>query len=349
MQRIGLFVAGFHWSGSGAVADWLEGHDAIISTPASEAAFGEIRAVNYGMRNLLLAAERPRLYGERLGRLAICPDSAIWPNLLGTLLQLQRPFPAPLLGITDLLYTAVARHHLTPRISQYLPMLNSQLGQDFREDADYLSIVNNLAEVLREGVCRCPSRWDVVRSSEVSEAVSELVALFADRLQSNGTIHLFNNTISARYARQYHLINTKWFPRQVILFVSRDPRDQFAELVRFSGSTFSFSVRRFIAGYHRYHREVQDIVNEYAADPRRIVRLISFESFVHDSDDSRKRLHDELQRVWNEVGLKGSWQSGTFDPKASIGNIGIWKKSKMKRQMRMITTQLSEHLSQHTE
>ena len=70
-QRLGIFVAGFRWSGSGAVSDWMAGRAALRQAPNSEASFGEIRAINYGLRNSLLAAEGPRPFGERRAGIAI--------------------------------------------------------------------------------------------------------------------------------------------------------------------------------------------------------------------------------------------------------------------------------------
>ncbi len=89
-SNLGIFIAGYRWSGSGAVSDWLAGHDSLCRVEGSEAAFGEIRAINYGLRFLVQTAAGRIPYGERFGRWALCPDPLLWPKILGPALTLKR-------------------------------------------------------------------------------------------------------------------------------------------------------------------------------------------------------------------------------------------------------------------
>src|SRR6056297_2629263 len=87
---LGIFVAGYRWSGSGAVSDWLAGHSDLCRVKESEEAFGEIRALNYGVRYLLLSAAGEVPFGERIGRWALCPDPKMWTAVLGRSLSMER-------------------------------------------------------------------------------------------------------------------------------------------------------------------------------------------------------------------------------------------------------------------
>src|SRR6056297_2118847 len=163
-KGLGIFVAGYRWSGSGAVSDWLGGHSALCRVRDSEAAFGEIRALNYGLRFLLLTAAGRIPYGERLGRWALCPDPNWWPEVLGPPISRERGRLSTLYLLLDRLYFSVARFKIIPPVHEYKRLLDSQLGVDFRYDQEYLLTVRQLVRVLRSFTRRSQSSGQQIHS-----------------------------------------------------------------------------------------------------------------------------------------------------------------------------------------
>jgi len=362
-SNIGIFIAGYRWSGSGAVSDWLAGHSGLCRVEGSESAFGEIRAINYGLRYLVLTAAERISYGERFGRWALCPDPELWNEILGAPLTNSRGKAAFLYTMADILYFMAARFHITPSVSRYKQLLDSQLGMDFRSDNEYLESITKLTDSLRNYMQ--DQKNNDGTGPEQDKAVryhtSRILSLFYDRLSNNGKIVIFDNAISGLSPELFNLLDPAFFPGQVIIFVRRDPRDQFAELVKYSGSTFSFSVGKFIRQYRHTREKTNQYIEEASGQDKgcsRFIRQVSFEDFVLNTDKVRTRLKDDLQEFWKPFGMKEikKWNNGSpdvevadglnglFNPEKSKVNIGIWRSAGLPRQMQRITNELSEFI-----
>ncbi len=343
-QRLGIFVAGFRWSGSGAVSDWMAGRAALRQAPNSEASFGEIRAINYGLRNSLLAAEGPRPFGERLGRHALCPDNTLKRQILGAPLSASRgALVGTALNLADLIFTSGARFRIIPGMHMYEHLINHQLGKNFREDEEYLTIVRRFQETLRASIRGPGARLTLSEHPDIVAAASDLIALFYDRLSSEDRIPIFDNAFSGLYPRLFDIISPERFQKQIIVLVKRDPRDQFAELVKYSGGTFPFMGGSFIKTYAQRIDRVKNFIRKAEGSPHRSVRLIDFESFVLDTDGVRSKLDAELNAALSEFGLDSRPAEQKFFPERSAKNIGVWKGSFWKREIAQISKELSDY------
>ncbi len=354
-KRLGLFVSGFRWSGSSAVADWLRDFERFAGFPGSKRAYGEVRALNYGVRNLARTAESYCLCGEQLGRYALCPDRRLRSRILGRALNLERAGLGLVLRSMDLAFTVVARAGVTPPFSRYPDLLHSQLGRDFRGDEAYLHAVAEFAGTLRRFVrknrrtrARSGPAVASARAADdpgVRRTASRLVALFYDRLvAARGRLPVFDNVFSGQYPGLFDLISPEIFRQQVILFVTRDPRDQFVELVRYSPKNFAFQVKRFVAQYRRDRERAARFVGSRTDNWVRFVRMLPFEAFVASAHGEREALAEELARFWAHSGIQGCWSPKRFKASRSMQNIGVWKSAGLRRQVRYITQELSEYL-----
>lgn len=368
---LAVFTAGYRWSGSGAVSDWLGGHEDLCRVNGSEAAFGEIRAVNYGLRYLVQTAAGRIPYGERLGRWALCPEPEMWPEILGGTLTRERGALSGLYALVDYVYFTAARFHVIPRVTKYKQMLDTQLGMDFRNDEEYLQLVTDLNGALREYMRRKREEkysFGPEHDEPVRLAASRILSLFYRRLGQDGRVLIFDNAISGLNPELFHLLHPSYFSGQVIIFVRRDPRDQFAELVKYSGSTFSWSVGKFIRQYRNLQEKGKMFLDSVSPETSsmdesgcsRFIRQVSFEAFVLDKDDTRTRLKEDLQEFWASYGIKyvKDWSEGSsdvelvdganglFNPEKSKVNIGIWRNAGLTRQMQRISNELSEYIEE---
>ncbi len=372
-SHLGIFIAGYRWSGSGAVGDWLAGHDGLCRVEGSEAAFGEIRALNYGLKYLFQTAAERIHYGEKLGRWALCPDPRKWDEVLGPPLTRERGKFAGLYGLADALYFSAARFHVIPGVKKYRDLLDAQLAGDFREDKEYLRLVDDLVSVLREWMKNRYGRSEEVLeyNNSVRLAASRLLSLFYRRLGGGSKALIFDNAISGMNPELFHLLHPSIFPGQIIILVRRDPRDQFAELVKYSGSTFSWSAGHFIRQYRSVQEKTIHFLDEASGESgfspsgkdwegARFIRRISFESFVLNRNDARTRLKDDLQEFWKPFGVREQevWKEGhpgeevadgmnrLFNPGSSRVNIGIWRDAGLDRQMERISGELAEYIEE---
>ena len=372
-RHLGIFVAGYRWSGSGAVSDWLAGHDDLCRVEGSEAAFGEIRAINYGLRFLVQTAAGRIHYGERLGRWALCPDPTLWNKILGSPLTRERGSLSVLYTLVDALYYSVARLNVIPSVTKYKDLLDAQLGRDFRTDREYLDTVTELTKVLRKYMQRKNKQREEEISfagpegdEEVRYTASQLLSLIYQRLSTNNRVLIFDNAISGLYPELFNLLDPSIFSGQVIIFVRRDPRDQFVELVKYSGSTFPWSVGKFIDQYRKTQEKTKKFIESISSLSKFsdkegctiFIRQISFEAFVLNKDNIRTSLKDDLQQFWEPFGIEkiSNWNTaspetaledgmnGLFNPEKSKLNIGIWRTSGLKSQINRIANELSEYI-----
>ena len=340
----GLFVSGYRWSGSGAVIDWLSGCPGLSVAPEDLAPLGEIRALTYGIRDLFAVATGGIRLGERIARAALCPDKAVARTTLGA------GEAGPVMHALDTVYTIAVANRLRPPITMYKHYLDAQLGSDFRYDQEYLRAVSRFADALRgarhsDNPCSHSAlRW----------AISNLLCLMGTRVAPAGSTHVFDNALPAARPEMFELIDPTVFPVRVVILVARDPRDQFVELVEHSNSTFSWSYTSFIQRYREARRRTDAFLARRKQQPgpgREMYRCVSFEDFVLNVRSIQDDLQTQITTLLNPSGTDGAampqhWISDRFNPEESARNIGIWKRSALKRQIRAIEYSLPEYLYQ---
>ena len=160
INRLGIFTAGFRWSGSSAVSDWLESFSAIRKPEGCEAAYDEIRALNYGLTIFLKTIMRKYYVGEKLARYSMCPDKSEWKRFFGEPLYKSKGIYAPFIAAADSFFMAAAASRLTPGLDMYGPLLERQLGVSYKEDAEYLKIVSNFTEAVRHASKQKYDSWE---------------------------------------------------------------------------------------------------------------------------------------------------------------------------------------------
>jgi hypothetical protein len=139
-NQFGIFISGFRWSGSSALSDWLESFPSLRKPLESDAPYGEIRALNYGLNYLLKTAEGLRPFGESLGRYALIPERKLWSEVFGKSLSSERGMSSLPMRLSDQALMSVARFRLNPPLSSYGPLLNTQLGKEFQKDEHHPDI-----------------------------------------------------------------------------------------------------------------------------------------------------------------------------------------------------------------
>ncbi len=341
-SRMGIFVAGYRWSGSSAVGDWLEDYRCLSRPPGTGVSDGEVKALNYGLQNLLLIAEGKNLLGEHLARCALCPDKSLWPEVLGPPLLHESGLAARSAALFDRALMLGARKFLRPGLAHYPVLLREHLGKDHAQDHEYLETVSRLVQTLRQNLSSITSSGS--EQELLSQAASKFIALFYDRqLQLTGTLPVFDNAIAGANCRYFSLLHEGIFPKQAIFLVRRDPRDQFAEQVRFSARTCSWMIRRFVRQYLDNHSCTMRFIKAQKDNPGKIVRLIPFESFVLDPG-FRADLSSDLEKMMARCSFSVARQENCFDPEQSRGNIGVWKQSGFKSQVEFISRELRPFL-----
>ena len=345
-NRVGLFISGFRWSGSSAVSDWLESFSAIRKPPDSIIANDEIRALNYGLTFFLKAAEKSLLYGEKLARYSMWPEKKMWKTVFGKPLALERGALSLPLYFLDTLFMAAAKKRLNPGIDAYEKLLCSNLNvRDYRLDTEYLERLRELTEAVRYAVKVSSPSWSSLKEDrKLKSAVSGFLVLFYDRLGSSESIPLFDNAFSGLTPRFFDLVGINHFRHQLIIFVVRDPRDQFAEQVRYSTKTFPFMARKFASDYRLLLQGAKEYAVSCVDVPGRTVKIISFEDFVLDRDNTRSDLKMLVGKYLDQAFIKYSFDNVRYDPEKSRQNIGLWKTSAMKKELALVEKMLPEYI-----
>ncbi|OHD14705.1 MAG: hypothetical protein A2Z96_05825 [Spirochaetes bacterium GWB1_48_6] len=164
-------------------------------------------------------------------------------------------------------------------------------------------------------------------------------------------IPIFDNAFSGINPDLFRLLSPELFSRKVLLLVRRDPRDQFADLVRYSGSTYPWNVRSFIKQYRIAQYRTAQFLERMRDEPGTMVRLLGFEEFVLDSSGARTALQADLRLFWEQDGFgpSGLWGQGAFHPEISAKNIGLWQESRHHGAMKLISRELREYLVPESE
>lgn len=340
-RRLGIFTSGFRWSGSSAVSDWLSRYGALVKPAGTESTIGELRALNFGVQNLLLVAEGKIVFGERLARWALYPDPRQWRSLFGRSLYRARGLKGGVDKLIDQAILGLLKGKLRPRLEYYRSLLDDHLGSNALVDDQYIELVRELVAALQRFIDGGPI--PVEESPELAGACSGLFALFYDRLASREAIPVFDNAIAGMNARYYRLLTPEFFEKQLIYLVHRDPRDQFAEQVKHSVRTLPFMVDTFIRDYRANVATTQALVEHFRRDPKRSVHSVSFEEFVC-SPSFRMNLADEVCSLLADFDLPTDLAQGDFNADQSRRNIGAWKSADLGRQMNRIVTGLGKHL-----
>ena len=343
IERIGIFTAGFRWSGSSAVSDWLESFSVIRKPEGCEASNDEIRALNYGLTIFLKIILSKYYVGEKLARYSMCPDKENWKRFFGDPLYRNKGIFTPFIAAADSFFMSAAASHLTPGLDMYKPLLDLQLGSSYEKDSEYLKAVSDFTEAVRNAVKNKYNTWgEVSKDRSLSGAVSAFFALFYDRYIKRGYVPVLDNAISGLNPHFYDLVSSEYFKKKVIIFVVRDPRDQFAEQVRFSAKTFSFMARRFVSDYRKKYEKTSEFVSSMKDSADSDVYLISFEDFVSNKNNLRGKMESSLSEYLENLNLKNSFDSAVYSAENSFRNIGVWKNSGMKSEMELIGRELKQ-------
>jgi|GEM_PF-5255097 len=334
-DRTGLFILGFRWSGSGAVVNWLTDHTPLVCPP-----LGEIMALNYGLTNFLRITEGQALHAESLARQAMWPQRQQWPELFGRSLHCHRPANWCLAGLADGVSRLVLPQLIKPVWQSFEPRLNAQLRHPYANDREYMEAVKALMNALHEAMARRP-RISPLETEAVRRTVNQMFALFYDRWAENEQIPIFDNAITGRTIRYLNLLDSSYFQRRIVIFVRRDPRDQFTELVRLSKGTWAGSVHRFISEYRNRNTEALAYLSRHHDNDEVHAHMIDFEAFVLNPHGVRERLAEDIARKIQQPMQLRTGTRSVFAAQQSQRNIGVWKKGdKLSWQMRTITRQL---------
>ena len=120
--------------------------------------------------------------------------------------------------------------------------------------------------------------------------------------------------------------STKYFLNRKIVLVTRDPRDQFAELKHFKMVT---CVDGFIDWYKEMQRHLKQIKNP-------IILHLRFEDFVNEYKET-------VDALCNHVSLNSKTVS-SYEPNLSKKNIGKYKKILSQQEVDVIERSLSEYI-----
>jgi len=120
--------------------------------------------------------------------------------------------------------------------------------------------------------------------------------------------------------------STKYFLNRKIVLVTRDPRDQFAELKHFKMAT---CVDGFIDWYKEMERRLKKIKNP-------IILRLRFEDFVNEHKET-------VDILCNHVSLNSKTVS-SYEPNLSKKNIGKYKKILNQQEIDLIEHNLSEYI-----
>ena len=120
--------------------------------------------------------------------------------------------------------------------------------------------------------------------------------------------------------------STKYFLNRKIVLVTRDPRDQFAELKHFKQAT---SVDGFIDWYKEMQRHLRQFNNP-------IILRLRFEDFVNEYEEI-------VDVLCNHLSLNSKIVSN-FEPNRSKKNIGKYKKILSQQEVDVIERSLSEYI-----
>jgi hypothetical protein len=120
--------------------------------------------------------------------------------------------------------------------------------------------------------------------------------------------------------------STKYFLNRKIVLVTRDPRDQFAELKEIKKAT---SVEEFVNWYKEMQRRLKEIKNP-------TLLFLKFEDFVNKNEKMVNILCDHLSL--------NSCVRSSYQPNLSKKNIGKYKKFLNQKETEIIQDNLSEYI-----
>lgn len=274
--RCAVFVNGSSWSGASAIVDWIRNSHCFVKFPGQE-----IKAIGRGILALLEKLEKESVIGQRIAKRAFMPNSSIWPSVG---LDGLRSRVDAVDRVHELVYLLLKRTALqTPAGQSFGEKLDDVMRRPYLNDEVYMQIVRELAKTLR-------SYSEYKTKDAVLDIVSDLVSYIHDKWTDYG-IPVFDNAF-VRDTVRYTKLATSKIDKRAYLFVVRDPRDQYAEVLN---ARFIPLMRRsaFRKSYKRFYRDVRRLCHE-RLNSNEICRVIPFERFVLNVDGFRSRLADEL-------------------------------------------------------
>jgi len=127
----------------------------------------------------------------------------------------------------------------------------------------------------------------------------------------------------------------KYFNNVKVIVIDRDPRDIFNEVSQFSSSPTS-PVKNFIT----YFKSQRDAVKRFPKS--NFILDIKFENLINNYET-------EVERVYKFIGVKSNnhkKKKQFFNPENSVKNVGIWRKRKDSKEIMLIEKELKEYLYQ---
>lgn len=329
-DRIGVFVCGSGFSGSSAVTDWLCDSSAFYYIPGQE-----IKAVGRGAIGLLNFRGAKKRRGLYQAKRALYPDPSSWSDVHLNSGWLRTSWRSPA-DIEDMIYTAVsdiARTCLNRvvKLNTKEPAetkLSAALGKPFLEDHEFRIKVNDFAIACE----RNPHMNDEI----VMDKFSSIISHFHDAWRENG-IPVFDNIIFRSNIRYIKHIGSPQFKRKLVFFVYRDPRDQYAEIVK--GNYLPLlRLRKFCESYKRVLTVASQEENKQNDTTMWIA--IPFEDFLLNDKNLRIRIEKHISDFLKyEIPLEPA-KGPLFHP--IISNVGKWKTILARRQARTLENELGQ-------
>ena len=157
--------------------------------------------------------------------------------------------------------------------------------------------------------------------------------LFVPLLEKNRKTHVILDQAVAplNYKEEMNFIrNSK------LIIVDRDPRDNYADLIRIGawGLSQSHDVRLYLAMHSSMRRNYSELKN----DPN--VLFLRFEDLIFHYDESLKRIAEFAGLNLNDHVHKREF----FNPDVSIKNVGMWKEIISQQEADTIASELPEFL-----
>lgn len=290
-----IICVGFGWTGSSAVADWLQHNRAIEKTPG-----GEVNQIRLSCHFFQELVERKRYFGYKIALHTLLPDPDLRHEVLSNLGDPRKRLTYAQ-SMADFLYRKVKNIGSDIKIRE---KLESNLGGDVALHKNYIDGVESL-------LC-------AFMSGDVEKVNLSSVGLMNVFKRSN-VITLFDNGINGRNLSYLQYVLQHSPKKSLALVVVRDPRDQFADMclrgVKSKADLFFF-IRRSLVDYSNIRNLMSsDLGNLY---------ITTFERFLNYDKVEMEKLKQVVNEFVEGYGLASQWiESGPFHPEESRRNIDV--------------------------
>ena len=246
-------------------------------------------------------------------------------------------------------------------LAQFIDITNklARSGAPWRYGKDYASMIPSFKKAIEEFIeevsaAKLPMNWHWRRIMQSQSPIMQIIGKLKNRMSFNEdppqtrllvskedllsaaqTLH--NKIFKAESDNRPVLLNqagsgwnpiesTKYFSNRKVILVTRDPRDQFAELKQFKKAT---SVDEFINWYKEMKRRLKEIDNPN-------ILILRFEDFVNNYKENLVTLCNLISLNFNV--------SSRYEPTLSKKNIGKYHKFLNQKEIDIIEFGLSEYV-----